>query len=104
MNASLSKEEAARARNEAIEGIMSLKRSNPIVTEPVTESHFGADVSVNPLLERMRAEDCLCLNCGKLNPNPSKNCPVAQSLYEICVRENVAMAMTRCPNWTRKAA
>ena len=27
------------------------------------------------------------------------NCPIAQALYEICVKENVALMVTRCSLW-----
>ena len=28
------------------------------------------------------------------------NCPIAKSLYGICVESNIALAVTRCPSWT----
>jgi hypothetical protein len=87
---------------EGIGAVKSLMRANPDMTVSVVESHFGVDVHVNPLMEALRPDQCLCLNCGRLDLNPADNCKNAQALYELCVKNNLAMAVTRCPNWIQK--
>ena len=70
--------------------------------QPKKEVHYGHEVYVNPVTELMRKSECLCLNCGNLKPGQPDNCHIAQELYQICVKRNVAFAITRCPIWTPK--
>ena len=70
--------------------------------EPVKAIFFGKEVFVHPMMEKLRESECLCLNCSSLKPAKPDNCHIAQSLYEICLRENVALAITRCPLWRSK--
>ncbi|KPJ85672.1 hypothetical protein AMJ57_02240 [Parcubacteria bacterium SG8_24] len=70
--------------------------------KPVLEDHYGQEVWVNKTTEALRRDECLCLNCGNLRPNQPDNCPVAQAFFKLCVGENVALAVTRCPIWTPK--
>ncbi|OGJ57998.1 hypothetical protein A2635_03130 [Candidatus Peribacteria bacterium RIFCSPHIGHO2_01_FULL_51_9] len=70
--------------------------------QPIQEEHFGTQVWVNPTTESMREEECLCFSCKNLKPNEPDNCPIAQALYQICVREKVALTLTRCPEWAAK--
>lgn len=65
--------------------------------QPKKEMHYGKEVWVNPTTESLRRSECLCLNCDNLKPGQSDNCHIAQSLYQICVTENIALAVTRCP-------
>jgi len=65
------------------------------------ELHYGHEVWVNKTTEKLRRSECLCLNCNNLKPGQSNNCQVAQSLYGICLKENIAMIITRCPNWKK---
>ncbi|MDP2856195.1 MAG: hypothetical protein Q8N90_03735 [bacterium] len=58
------------------------------------ESHFGHDVWVNPTIEALRGSECLCRNCGAI-----VQCPIAKSLLNTCVKEHMAMAITRCFHW-----
>ena len=69
---------------------------------PKQEAHYGQTVWVNPTTEPLRREECLCLNCDRLKPGQPDNCPVAQAFYEACVKGNVALAVTRCPEWRPK--
>lgn len=66
------------------------------------EVHYGKTVWVNPTTETLRKTECLCLNCSNLKPDQSDNCHIAQSLFQICVLENIAMAITRCPMFQQK--
>jgi hypothetical protein len=61
---------------------------------PVQENHYGVDVWVSPEVEGVRKGACLCLCCRDLNV-----CTVAKTLYGVCVSENLALAVSRCPRW-----
>ena len=70
--------------------------------KPVKSIFFGKPVWVNLFMESFRQRECLCFSCVNLRPNMSDNCQIAQSFYEICVKEDVALAVTRCPLWRSK--
>ncbi len=61
------------------------------------ETHFGAKVWTNPIMDTLRKVHCLCLNCENM-----KTCPTAHELYEISKREDMAMAITRCRSFKGK--
>ncbi|MDD3102445.1 MAG: hypothetical protein PHE59_04865 [Patescibacteria group bacterium] len=67
--------------------------------QPKKEVHYNTEVWVNPTTESLRNKECLCFNCCKSNPGEKNNCPIAQMLYEICKKENVALIITRCPHF-----
>lgn len=71
--------------------------------QPRQETHYGKDVWVNPTTESLRRSECLCLNCDNLKPGQPDNCHIAQAFYQICVQDNVALAVTRCPLWKPKS-
>jgi len=62
--------------------------------QPIRELHFNHCVWVNPIIEALRESECLCLNCGIM-----KTCPIAKRLFKLCVKEHLAMAITRCFHW-----
>lgn len=64
--------------------------------KPVQEEHYETMVWVNPTTESLRRNECLCLNCDKMHPGQSNNCPVAEVLFDICKTHNIAMMITRC--------
>ena len=55
---------------------------------------YGVEVWCNSEMDKLRRENCLCLNCARM-----ANCVTASLLYELCKAENVATMMTRCPQW-----
>lgn len=61
------------------------------------ELHYGKEVSVNKLTESYRKFECLCLNCSSMD-----DCPAAKKLYAIAIEHNLAMAITRCPEFLCK--
>lgn len=61
------------------------------------EIHYGAKVWVSPKIEALRGTDCLCLNCELLD-----DCPTAELFYRACVFRDIALAVTRCKNWSEK--
>lgn len=70
--------------------------------QPKQEVHHDSKVWVNPTTESLRRTECLCFNCDKSKPGQSDHCQIASSLYQICVKENVAFALTRCPVFSLK--
>lgn len=72
--------------------------------EQRTHKKYQTTAWVNPTTEALRPEECLCLNCGNMKPGEDGHCHIATKLYTICLDENVAMAITRCPLWTPKPA
>lgn len=71
--------------------------------KPVRGIFSGKPVWVNPVTEKLREKECLCFNCGNFKPDQPDNCHIAQAFFEICVKENVALAITRCPLWKPKS-
>ena len=71
-------------------------------TRPVEAVFHGKRAWAHPIMDSLRREECLCLNCDNLKPGQSDNCHIAQTFYEVCVKENVALAVTRCPFWEPK--
>ena len=71
--------------------------------QPKQELHYGSMVWVNPATETLRRTECLCLNCSNLKPGQPDNCHIAQAFYSVCVEENVALAVTRCPLWKSRS-
>ena len=73
-------------------------------TKPVEVVSHGNKAWANQLMDCLRREECLCLNCDNLKPGQSDSCHIARTFYEVCVKENVALAVTRCPLWKPKIA
>lgn len=58
---------------------------------------YGEEVWQHVEMDKLRATQCLCLNCKLLG-----ECAVAQAFYVLCVKNNVALAVTRCPTFVQK--
>jgi hypothetical protein len=69
---------------------------------PHYEEHYGVGVWVNPTLEAIRHDECLCWNCAKMKPGSDDHCRTAAMLYAVCRLCNVATPVTRCPDWQSK--
>ena len=63
------------------------------------ESH-GATVQSHLAMDALRKTECLCLNCSHLEP--PLGCVVATALYDLCVSNNLAIAVTRCQDFRPK--
>jgi hypothetical protein len=61
------------------------------------QEHYGVKVWTNVEMDSFRKHQCLCLLCSKLG-----NCEQASRLYEICKNNNLALAVTRCPEFIKK--
>ena len=63
-------------------------------TKPVQVEKYGKTVWSNVDMDELRRTECLCLNCSKMS-----SCQTAKHLYNACKDFNIAMAITRCPDW-----
>jgi hypothetical protein len=61
---------------------------------PVLEEHHGHRVFTDPFMDEKRRTHCLCLRCAKL-----AGCPAAKALLSVCIDNEMALAVTRCPEW-----
>ncbi|MFC1453646.1 hypothetical protein ACFLQL_00515 [Verrucomicrobiota bacterium] len=63
--------------------------------------HHGNKVWVRPELKGKHRIHCLChAPCKKLDMvDREKNCPIAQALYENCVKHKVVTPVWECPNF-----
>ena len=61
------------------------------------QTHYDTEVMVSIEIEKLRREHCLCLNCGSM-----KECAKAALLYNFCKLTDVAMAISRCPDFWAK--
>jgi hypothetical protein len=62
------------------------------------QEHCGAIVKTNVAMDLLRKDQCLCINCCFSGYGDS-SCETAKQFYEICKRDNIAMAITRCPRF-----
>ena len=44
----------------------------------------------------------MCYQCLRFNPTPTRNCPIAQALYNLCVKENIAAPVWECERFMSK--
>ncbi|MCX6746602.1 MAG: hypothetical protein NTU63_00510 [Candidatus Pacearchaeota archaeon] len=58
----------------------------------------GVEVFADVEMDNLRRERCLCLNCQKM---PS-NCSVSKDFYHLCLQNNIALMVTRCPEYVYK--
>ena len=61
---------------------------------PVLVERYGKDVWSNAEMDALRKTECLCMNCWNFG-----DCETAMRLYELCKQFNLALAVTRCPEW-----
>lgn len=61
--------------------------------------HYGSLVQTHVQMDELRRTECLCRLCDRLKPGREDNCPTAESLYLICRTSDVAMSVTRCPEF-----
>ncbi|MCL5018295.1 MAG: hypothetical protein M1416_00815 [Candidatus Pacearchaeota archaeon] len=55
------------------------------------------EIYSNTEMDEMRRKECLCVNCDRKNDKiPYSSCPVAKKIYDICVKHDMAMAITKC--------
>lgn len=55
---------------------------------------YGVWVWSNESMDANRRTQCLCLNCDMLT-----GCSTSEKLYGICKQSDIALMVTRCPDW-----
>lgn len=66
--------------------------------------HHGKTVSVQSHLKGKHRDHSLCQACGKFKPNTPENCPIAQAVFENCVKFNIVSPMWECPEFIQSPA
>jgi len=61
------------------------------------KQHHSVFVWEHTVTDAMRKEECLCLNCNKM-----QRCSMAAILYNMCKLQDIAMMITRCKHWFAK--
>ena len=63
-------------------------------------NHHGNQVWVRKSLKEKHRDYCLCFSCSKLNiEDRASNCPIANELYDFCVRNKMATPVWECPDF-----
>ena len=60
------------------------------------DEHYGEMVWTNRMMDGLRKRECLCLCCDNI-----KKCGNASGLLARCQDGDLALAVTRCPDWKR---
>ena len=62
------------------------------------QEHYGKKVCTHVLMDFLRRDECLCLNCAMI-----EGCPAAGMFYGLCKDFNMALMVTRCANFVMMA-
>ena len=66
-------------------------------------NHHGVEVYTNKETMGKHREFCLCFQCSKLNiEERQKNCPIANAIYDNCVKFNLTTPVFECPVFEEK--
>ena len=57
----------------------------------------GGEVWCNVKMDNLLEKECLCLNCDLM-----EHCGWAVEFYNMCKDANIALAVTRCPEWRKR--
>jgi hypothetical protein len=63
--------------------------------------HGKVYVWVRSDLKGLHRDHCLCFDCSKFHPGSPGNCPVAQELYELAVRNETVTPVWECPKFAQ---
>ena len=66
--------------------------------ETKTVRRYSCEVVEHVKMDQLRKEHCLCLNCKHCNCG----CNISNELYELCIKNNMALAVTRCKEFEIK--
>ncbi len=62
--------------------------------------HHGTKVAVEDYLKGKHHDHCLCWICENFNPfDRSKNCPIANKLFDLCVEHHLVTPVYECPEF-----
>lgn len=65
----------------------------------VQYDHHGTRVWVRDALKGQHRSHCLCYSCTKFKPGQPDNCPLAQGLYDLCVKNDMVTPVWECPQF-----
>ena len=66
----------------------------------IKSEHHGWVVSIQEDLKGRHREHCLChLDCKNFKPGTPENCPLAQELFEYCVKYGMTTPVWECPKF-----
>ena len=66
----------------------------------VKYEHHVCEVSVDENLKGRHREHCLCYRCSRFAPaNREQNCPIANTVYSLCVLQNLTLPVWECPSF-----
>jgi hypothetical protein len=70
----------------------------------VKYQHHGATVSVDEDLKGKHRLHCLCFRCAAFKPGPpEQNCPIANTIYAICILADMVTPVYECPKFVEKS-
>lgn len=72
---------------------------DPTSTAVALAEHYGKEVWTNQYTDALRRKVCLCNKCER---RELWGCEIAKKLFAICVEDNLAVMVTRCPYWIEK--
>ena len=65
--------------------------------------HHGKEVWVRTYVKGQHRKYCLCFSCKKFYPenNPEGRCPIADEVYNLCVKHNLVTPVWECPEFDK---
>lgn len=74
-----------------------IRKGKRVMNKVELQEHYGAKVWTNTFTDNIRRQECLCLFCKKIvKGDREKNCPIAQRIFDLSVKHDIAAMMTRC--------
>jgi hypothetical protein len=62
--------------------------------------HHGRTVWAHTDNQGTHRENCLCFSCANFHmEEPEKKCPIANELYQFCVKYGMTTPVFECPNF-----
>ena len=61
--------------------------------------HHGCAVVVQTHLKGKHRDHCLCFSCEDFHPGSKENCPIAKTLYRLCVDNGMVIPVWECPKF-----
>lgn len=66
-------------------------------------NHHGWNVYVREDLKGKHREHCACFQCKVFNlEERDKNCPIANTVYALCVLQGLTLPVWECPEFIKK--
>jgi hypothetical protein len=61
--------------------------------------HHGVEVSVVDAVKGQHRDHCLCFSCAHFKPGRVVNCPIAQAVFDNCVKFDLVTPVYECPQY-----